>query len=445
MLPTTKFFIAEMSILILLAAIQVFGTISLLKMSNHAFPRFKKSTNATIIAGVLAIHAPFFYWMLLYKNVSVTFSTAEWNILWVLCFIGGSGIFTVGISSLLKKITFKGFKNIPFKNTVNTSFKTTFLKEETLQENSVIIPAFKEIKIAPKPMSTHRRNFLKTTAIAAAGTLVSGSVLKAAETDDLIIEEATLRIRNLAPEHEGLTIGMMSDIHSSPFMLRDEMEFFRKKLEGLKTDLIFLPGDFVNSQTREVYPFAEAFAGITAPYGVFGVTGNHDYFSRQIEVVAKEVEQSGIKLIRNGNIAVDVKGAKLHLLGIDDPDSMTIGDYLQTGKSPEQVIESVLKGIPSDAPKILLCHKPYYFEGYAKVGIDLVLAGHTHGGQVVLAKFDDSNLSFAGIVSEYIAGTYHSKRNPNSTMYVGRGVGSVGIPFRVNCPPEITKITLTRA
>jgi predicted MPP superfamily phosphohydrolase len=352
--------------------------------------------------------------------------------MWVICYAGCAAIFFIGIYSLLKRISFKKSTPVLINNLV-------------LKDESFPIAPVNEARFSPKPVISHRRNFLKTTAIAAAGTLVSGSILKSAETDELIIEEVTLPVRNLAPEHEGLTIGMMSDIHSSPFMVRDEMEYFRKKLEGLKTDMIFLPGDFVNSQTREVYPFAEALAGISAPFGVYGVTGNHDYFSREIEIVAKEVEQAGIKLIRNSNIALDIKGAKLHLLGVDDPDSSAIGEYLEFGKTKTGAIESVVKGLSEKETRILLCHKPYYFEGYAKLNIDLVLAGHTHGGQIVWRNFQDSNLSFAGIVSDYIAGTYPSRRNPRSTMYVGRGVGSVGVPFRLNCPPEITKITLTRA
>jgi predicted MPP superfamily phosphohydrolase len=434
MLPTTKFFLAEITVLTIIAAVQLIGLREIVAILKRAFPRFKNYMLPAVIGIALFVHAPFAYGMVLYKKMSVTLSPEEWGAMWVICYSGCSSIFTIGIYSLLKRIPFPVFKN-SFKNIFKSSDKSNLLKSPQLQP----------IPIEPQHQIAQRRNFLKTTAIATAGTLVSGSILKAAETDDLVIENVVLTIRNLAPQLEGLTIGMMSDIHSSPFMLRDEMEFFRKKLEGLKTDLIFLPGDFVNSHTREVYPLAEAFAGISAPLGVYGVTGNHDYFSREIEIVAKEVEQAGIKLIRNSNIELNVNGAKLHLLGIDDPHSSLIGEYIETGKSEEGIIESVFKNVPNDATKIMLCHKPYYFEGYAKLNVDLLLAGHTHGGQIVWKNFEDTNLSFAGIVSDYIAGIYPSRRNPRSKMYVGRGVGSVGVPFRINCPPEITRITLKKA
>jgi len=86
-----------------------------------------------------------------------------------------------------------------------------------------------------------------------------------------------------------------------------------------------------------------------------------------------------------------------------------------------------------------LCHKPYAFDEIAKRDFDLILAGHTHGGQVVPFKYGNINISFAALVSKYIEGLYKIGK---SNMYVSRGIGSVGLPIRVNCPPEITKITL---
>ena len=92
-----------------------------------------------------------------------------------------------------------------------------------------------------------------------------------------------------------------------------------------------------------------------------------------------------------------------------------------------------------DSVKILLCHKPYAFDDIAKREIDLTLSGHTHGGQVVPFKYGKFNLSFASLVSSYIDGFYKIGK---ANLYVSRGIGTVGLPIRLNCPPEITKITL---
>ncbi|HET7152461.1 MAG TPA: hypothetical protein VFJ29_01750, partial [Candidatus Kapabacteria bacterium] len=114
--------------------------------------------------------------------------------------------------------------------------------------------------------------------------------------------------------------------------------------------------------------------------------------------------------------------------------------YVQTGKS--EAMEATLKGIPDNATKILLCHRPYPFEEFAQCNVDLMLSGHTHGGQVALANFGNWNVSFAALISKYIQGYYRSEKNPRSQMYVSRGIGTVGVPIRVNCPPEVTKIVL---
>ena len=90
-------------------------------------------------------------------------------------------------------------------------------------------------------------------------------------------------------------------------------------------------------------------------------------------------------------------------------------------------------------PKILLCHKPYGFDTLAKKDIDLILSGHTHGGQVVPIKLGNFNLSFAATVSKYIEGLYKIGK---SNMYVSRGIGTVAMPIRLNCPPEITVLKL---
>jgi uncharacterized protein len=288
-----------------------------------------------------------------------------------------------------------------------------------------------------------RRNFIRTAALAATGYIASSATLSAMRTtDDYRLERVVIRIPGLPQELKGTTIAMISDIHSSVFMAREEMESYKKVVNGLKADLIFLPGDFVNSKMREVYPFCEAFSGLHAPLGVYGVTGNHDYYTGDIETVVREVNDCGIRLLRNENLAIEKNGKRLWLMGMDDSDIYDIKNFLQNGKSLRGTTENLLKGIGEGEKKILLCHKPYPFEEYSQIGIDLMVSGHTHGGQVVIAQLDNVNLSFASIASKYVAGLYKAQSNPKAQMYVTRGVGTVGIPLRVNCPPEVTHITL---
>lgn len=290
----------------------------------------------------------------------------------------------------------------------------------------------------------HRRRFIQTGAFALGGLFLNASVLAAANgREENTVDRIVVRIPNLPEGLKGTTIAMISDIHSSLFMTRDNMEHYARILKSLKADLIVLPGDFVNSKTREVYPFAEAFSGLHAPLGVYGVTGNHDYYTREIDVVAREVEQAGIRVLRNENLRIEKNGVGFRLLGIDDDAIYDVRDYLREGKTEKGRIENLVKGIGPKEPTIFLCHKPYPFEEYAQLGIDLMLSGHTHGGQIVLGKLDRLNVSVASLASTYIAGLYKARSNPSAQMYVSRGVGTVGLPVRINCPPEVTHVTLT--
>ena len=280
-----------------------------------------------------------------------------------------------------------------------------------------------------RSFDTSRRTFLKTGAVALSAYSFIGATKGVIDRHDYEIIEKTVRIQNLPEEFKGFTIGLMSDIHSSVFMTKDEMDDYVAALNDLKTDIIFVPGDFVNSQTEEVYPCAESFSALRAPYGVFGCLGNHDYFA-DVDIVAKEINGCGVKLLRNDALKIQKGASFINLVGVDD---------IPMNGKPEPYLERALSSVQNSNPRILLCHKPYFLDSFAAHNVDLTLAGHTHGGQVVFAKIGNTVISPATLFSKYIAGLYSSG---GSQMYVTKGIGTVGVPFRINCPPELTKITL---
>ena len=278
-----------------------------------------------------------------------------------------------------------------------------------------------------------RRVFVRQGITALGGATLAGSVYGILIRDRFEILHESILIRNLPDQFEGFTIGLISDIHSSVFMTLDQMRRYVTAVNDLGTDLITIPGDFVNSMVEEVYPFAQAFSELKAPHGVYGVFGNHDHYAGQIDTLAKEINGCGIKLLQNENVAIQRGDAALYLLGIDD-----VGSSKRAGG----FMNAAMAGTKPEGPKILLCHRPYYFDQAANRSIDLTLAGHTHGGQIVFMKIGKDVIAPARIVSPYVAGNYTIAQ---SHMYVSRGIGTVGVPIRLNCPPEITKITLIKA
>ncbi len=213
-------------------------------------------------------------------------------------------------------------------------------------------------------------------------------------------------------------------------MSREDMTEYTRLVNGLQADMIAVPGDFVNANVREITPFAEAFSALEAPSGVFGVLGNHDYYTGSPDIVAREVTSCGIKILRNENIEVKKNGARICILGVDD-----IGRYTTAA----MVMDKAAASAPSGVVRILLCHRPYFIQEAAERNVRLVLSGHTHGGQIVLGRIGNAVIAPARIASPYIWGKYSIN---NTHMYVSRGVGTVALPIRINCPPEITRITL---
>ncbi|MGA9121401.1 MAG: metallophosphoesterase, partial [Bacteroidota bacterium] len=242
-------------------------------------------------------------------------------------------------------------------------------------------------------------------------------------------DQREIVLQNLDPAFDGLTISFLSDIHSSVFMTRKEMDLYVRLVNDLHSDIIIVGGDFVNGLTEEVYPFAESFSNLKARLGVFGVTGNHDYYTSDPDRVIRVVEECGIRLLHDEKSILSNGSARLTLLGLDD---------VSTGKKAAERIEAARKG-GTEGATILLCHRPYYLPQAAAQGVDLMLSGHTHGGQIVLASFGHLTLTPAALASPYVSGEY---RHGNTLMYVSRGIGTVGIPVRLNCPPEITRFTL---
>lgn len=163
-----------------------------------------------------------------------------------------------------------------------------------------------------------RRKFLKTAFFGVSAYAFAGSTLGTLARNDYKIERVKIKIENLPDELKGLTIALISDIHSGIFMTEEDMREYARAIENLQPDLILLPGDFITSDPEEIYPFVNAFKNLKAKYGVFATLGNHEFFARQPQMITKLLEENGMRVLRNENEKIEVNGEKIFIVGIDD-------------------------------------------------------------------------------------------------------------------------------
>ena len=243
------------------------------------------------------------------------------------------------------------------------------------------------------------------------------------------VEERAIPVEGLAPEFEGYRIAFLTDFHTSPIVSKAWLTESVAIANGLGPDLIALGGDFVSSHARHLPAFVRAASKLRAPDGVVGVLGNHDH-NVGADLVRRALDEAGVTLLRNRARILERGAARLAVGGVAD----LISDVIDIG--------ALLSGIPPGMPRIILSHNPDVFALWpAGTRLDLMLSGHTHGGQVRLpilgAPYVPSSHGerFAeGLVEE-----------DGRRLYVSRGVGVLLVPIRWGCPAEVTAITLERA
>jgi predicted MPP superfamily phosphohydrolase len=218
-------------------------------------------------------------------------------------------------------------------------------------------------------------------------------------------------------------------------------------------------GDFVTGRSDPLEDCIAELSRLRAPLGVWGCNGNHEIYARAEEKSAQLFQQHGMKLLRQENAELRWKGGAFNLIGVDYQRQQRDAQ----GKRPP-MLAGVATLVRRDVPNILLSHNPNSFPKAAELGIELSLAGHTHGGQVRV-EILDHRWSPAEFLTPYVAGLYQrplfapvrpgesemaeappasNLQSPPSSIYVNRGLGTIGAPVRLGVPPEITLITLRR-
>jgi uncharacterized protein len=309
-----------------------------------------------------------------------------------------------------------------------------------------------------------RRYFFRAaTAAAGAAPFLGAMYGFAAERLNYQVRRVEIPLPNLPAALDGMKIVQISDIHLSSYMSRAQVRRAVDMANDLGADLAVITGDLITGSGDPIADCIEEVRRLYAPLGTWGCNGNHEIYARAEDEAAYLYSQAGMKMLRHENVQIDFKGASFNLLGVDyQRERSSRGQRQQTLAAVEPLVRR-------DMPNILLSHNPNTFNRAAELGIELSLAGHTHGGQIQV-EILDHRLSPARFITDYIAGLYQrplftvapneraasnasvtrafnpslfaSTSGPLAHLYVNRGLGTVGAPVRLGVPPEISLIVL---
>jgi len=221
------------------------------------------------------------------------------------------------------------------------------------------------------------------------------------------------------------SICQLTDLHRGAWISE---AYIRQAVElalDFAPQLIVLTGDYVSS-ARYAESCAAALSGLSAPLGVYAVMGNHDYWSRDVHRIQRALEKAGVSFLTNRAVAIEHRGARFWLAGVDD---------LMAG---EPDLGQALAGIPAGEPIILLCHEPDFAPYAAEQGVLLQISGHSHGGQIAIPGMKPVLPRLGRL---YPIGLMQVEES-DTLVYVSGGLGVVFPPIRFRCPPEITSLQL---
>jgi predicted MPP superfamily phosphohydrolase len=286
--------------------------------------------------------------------------------------------------------------------------------------------------------SPDRRVFLERTArVVTAAPFVAGGYGLLYGRLNLETPTQPIVLPHLPAAFDGFRIAQLSDIHIGPFMPAEQIRKYAAIANALKPHLIVLTGDFVTTDGTTQEAVVEALSGLTAPFGVFGCLGNHDAWCRVEYSITELFRQRGFRILRTEAVPITINGESINLIGTDFQSHRQFGPSAPVAN----LLGNIEPLIARDRVNILLSHNPDTFDRAAALGIDLSMAGHTHGGQAAL-EFISPEIAPSRLVTPYVAGLF---QKPGGRLYVNRGIGTIGIPIRIGAPPEITVYKLTRA
>lgn len=253
--------------------------------------------------------------------------------------------------------------------------------------------------------------------------------LYASRIEPLWLDFNTCRLclRRISPAFDGYRIVQLTDFHlgKGKLLTPERLEAIMHQANARHPDVVLFTGDFASKLDEVGVEGISRLRLLKAPDGVFGILGNHDYWT-DVERIYSAAENAGMRMLLNRHVVIRRGGASLVIAGLDDV------------WKKRQDVDTALRGIPPGAPVIMMVHESNYAEWVAQDGrVDVQISGHSHGGQVRVPLLGP--LALPNQAWKYPMGLY--KLN-GMWLYVSRGVGLAEIPLRLNCRPEITTFIL---
>jgi uncharacterized protein len=275
-----------------------------------------------------------------------------------------------------------------------------------------------------------RRQFLKRSAASVAAVGFGCLGYGYAVNDRVEVSRVEVKLADLDSAFGGLTIVQLSDLHLGMYTSADYLRRCVEIVNAERPDLVVLTGDYTYISRKYVEPVADVLSELQPRIGSYAVLGNHDYYQGAGHVV-RALRRAKLNMLVDGYDRLEWRGGRLSLFGVDD---LYYGDTNEV---------RLLGQAPLNEPRILLAHNPDFIGRFIekKLRVDLMMSGHTHGGQIRLPVLGAPHIdSMFG--QRFARGL---NRWEQIQIYTTRGIGMVGLPVRFACPPEIVLYTLRQA